>query len=67
MADVVCPKCQSRSMAQDKEDPRNFTCSRCGRFILLPLKPDSKDLSTVWDYLIQTGKHLKKLERARKL
>ena len=67
MVYIVCPKCQNRYVTQDTENPRNFTCSKCGRFVLLPVKPDSKDLSAVWDYLIQAGKHLKELEQIGKI
>lgn len=67
MVYVVCPRCQNRSVTQDPENPRNFACSECGeKFILLPEKPESKDLSAVWDYLIQAGKHLKELEQIAK-
>ncbi len=60
---VICPKCQNRDMTQDTTNPRNFTCSKCGKFVLLPAKPDNKDISAVWDYLIQAGKHIKELEQ----
>ena len=62
MVQVVCPKCQNRYLKQDEENPRNFTCSKCGEFVLLPAKPDSKDLPAVWDYLIQAGKHFKQMQ-----
>lgn len=62
MVHVVCPKCQNRDMKQDPTNPTFFTCSRCGRFILLPAEPSSEDILAIWDYLIQSGKHVKKLE-----
>lgn len=62
MTHVKCPRCQSQVMKQDTANPANFTCSTCGKFVLLPVEPDKKDISTVWDYLIQAGKHLKHLE-----
>ena len=54
-------------MTQDRANPRSFTCSKCGKFVLLPAKPDSKDMPDVWDYLIQAGKHLKELEKLGKI
>ena len=67
MVHVVCPKCQNRDMTQDATNPRIFNCSKCGKFILLPAEPNSEDISAVWDYLIQAGKHIKKLEQIGKI
>ena len=63
MVRVICPRCKDRVMLQNTEDPRSFTCAKCGEFVLLPMRPSSEDLSIVWDYLILAGKHIKKLER----
>jgi len=67
MINVVCPKCQKQTLMQNAANPKIFTCSTCGEFMLLPAKPGSKDVSTVWDYLIRAGKHLKELERTDKI
>ncbi len=64
MTCVVCPKCRNQKVTQDPNNHRNFNCSRCGKFVLLPVEPESEDLSAIWDYLIQAGKHLKGLEQS---
>ena len=67
MEHVVCPKCQKRDMTQDAANPGIFTCSKCGKFILLPAEPNREDIPVVWDYLIQAGKHIKRLEQIGKI
>lgn len=67
MVDVVCPNCQNQDMTQDMENLQNLTCSKCGKFVLLPAKPSSNDVSALWDYLVQAGKHIKELEKNAKI